>query len=155
MIIFGIHLSASDIWLLSSCGILIMAWIGYRLTLNLQNRKAFNDAATTFRNKVLGALEGIYPVTRSWWDESLFPKFQQSIPIIGTAVAEFWHFVKRKTAFDAAMKDYRDYCQQRKYVRGAPHMTYENSPTLPKSEPDPIEEFKNIVEHMLSFAKMK
>jgi hypothetical protein len=155
MVIFGIHLSASDIWLLSCCGILIMALIGYRLTINAQKHSAFITAATVFRNKVLNALEGIYPVARSWWDESLFPKFQQSVPIIETAVAEFRYFVKRKTAFDAAIKDYRDYCQQRKYVRGAPHMTYENSPALPKPETDPIEEFKNIVEHLLSFTERK
>ena len=112
----------------------------------------FNKAATIFRNKVLNALEGIYPVTNPWWDESVFPKFKQSVPIIETAVAEFRHFVKRKTELDTAVKKYHDYCQRRTYERGIPHMTYPNSPGIPKTETDPIEEFKNIVEHILSFA---
>ena len=155
MVIFGIHLSASDIWLLSACGILIMALIGYRLTINAQKHSAFITAATSFRNKVLNALEGIYPITLSWWDENLFPKFQQSVSKIKTAGAEFRHFVKRKTKFDAAIKDYHDYCQRRTYERGVPHMTYPNSPGIPKTENDPIKEFKNIVEHLLSFADEK
>ncbi len=135
--------------------LLITAFLYSIITRKQKEREKFNDAAAAFRNKVLNALEGIHPISCSWWDESLFPKFQQSVPIIETAVAEFWYFVKRKTAFDGAMKDYRDYCQQRKYIRGAPHMAYGNTPTLPKSEPDPIEEFENIVNHLLSFAKNK
>ena len=128
---------------------------GHRLLLYRDRKNNFSATSATFRNKILIALEGIYPITRSWWDESLFPKFPQSVSKIETAGAEFRHFVKRKTAFDAAIKDYRDYCQRRTYERGAPRMTYPNSPAPPNPATDPIEEFKNIVEHLLSFAEKK
>jgi len=134
---------------------LLTAFFYSVITRKQKEREKFNDAATTFRNKVLNALEGIYPITCSWWDQNLFPKFQRSVPIIETAVAEFLHFVKRKTAFDAAIKDYREYCQHKIYEGGAPHLTYKNIPDDHKPKTDPIEEFKNIVEHLLSFAKNK
>lgn len=123
----------------------------HRLILYREKRNKFLEEAAKFRSKVLAALEGIYPVTQPWWDESLFPKFQQSVPIIETAVAEFRYFIKEKFKLDAAIKEYRDYCQRRTYERGRPHMTYPNSPTMPQPKADPIEEFKNIVDHLLSF----
>jgi len=131
------------------------SWLANFFSERRDRRKEFNQAANIFRNKVLSILEGIYPVIYPWWDESLFPKFQQSITKIDTAGAKFSHSIKHQTELNAAIKDYRDYCQQRKYEKGAPHMTYENSPALPKPETDPIEEFKIIVEHILSFANVK
>jgi hypothetical protein len=135
--------------------LLITAFLYSIITRKQKEREKFNDAAAAFRNKVLNALEGIYPITCSWWDESLFPKFQQSVSIIETAGAEFLHFIKYKTMFNAAIKDYREYCQRRTYQGGAPHMTYKNMPNGTKQKPDPIEEFENIVEHLFSFAKNK
>lgn len=135
--------------------LLITAFLYSIITRKQKEREKFNDAASAFRNKVLNALEGIYPITRSWWDESLFPKFQQSVSIIETAGAEFKRFIKRKTKFDTAIRNYHDYCQRKTYERGGPRMTYPNSPTMPQPNADPIEEFKNIVEHLLSFAKNK
>lgn len=131
------------------------SWFSYLFGECRRRKEQFDNAAIIFRSKTINALVGIYPVTRSYWDESLFPKFQQSVPIIETAGAEFWYFIKRKTELDAAIKDYRDYCQQRKYEKGAPHMTYPNSPVPLKPETNPIEEFKSIVEHLLSFADDK
>lgn len=135
--------------------ILLTALLGSIITRKHKELEKFTDAAITFRNKVLNVLEGIYPVTCTWWDEILFPKFQQSVSSIETAAAEFYPFVRRKAEFDAAIKNYHDYCQQGKYRKGTPHMTYPNSPALPNPGIDPVEEFKKIVEHILSFADKK
>lgn len=143
--IFGIFLVA-----------LLAAFFASIIPRKQKEREKFNDAATTFRSKVLNSLEGIYPVTRPWSDESLFPKFQQSVPKVETAGVEFRPFIKHKTEFDAAVKEYHDYCQQRKYEKALAWSMYPNSPKPPsESGIGPAEEFKNIVEHILSFANEK
>jgi len=137
-----------------SIGIIVLLFgsiAAHRLTLYREKRNKFSEEAAKFRSRVLATLEGIYPVAHPRWDESLFPKFQRSVPIIETAVAEFRYFIKHKAELDAAIKKYRDYCQRRAYERGAPHMTYPNSRTMPQPKADPIEEFRNIVDHLLSF----
>jgi hypothetical protein len=132
---------------------LIAAFFASVIPRKHKDKERFNGAADTFRTKVITALEGIYPITRTWWDESLFPKFPQSVPKIETAAAEFSHFIKCKTDLDIAVKKYHDYCQRSTYKKCAPRIEYPNTPKLPNSDIDHIEEFKNIVEHILSFAK--
>jgi hypothetical protein len=141
-----------------SIGIIIVLFgiiAAHRLIMYREKRNKFFEEAAKFRSKVLATLEGIYPVTQPWWDENLLPKFQQSVPVIETAVAEFRYFIKDKVKLDAAIKEYRDYCQRRAYQGGRPHMIYEKTPTMAQSKADPVEEFKNIVEHILLFASKK
>jgi len=115
--------------------------------------KRFEDAATSFRSKVLAELEGIYPITRPWWDESVLPRFQQSISKVETAAAEFRHFIKRKPEFDNAVKEYREYCQKRIYERASAWSMYPDMHT--PDDIGPAETFKNIVEHLFSFTERK
>ena len=88
MEVYGFTLSVADLWLLGICGALIMALIGYHLSLNVQKHNAFITASGTFRSKILAELEGLYPITH-YWDESMFPRFSQSIPKIESAATEF------------------------------------------------------------------
>ena len=136
--------------------VLLGALLTSIITRKHKEKERFNKAADTFRNKVITGLEGIYPITHPWWDSILFPKFQQSVPKIEIAAAEFRHFIKRKSELDATVKKYHDYCQQRKYEKAWYSSMFPNSPKPPnESGIDPVEEFKNIVEHLLSFANEK
>lgn len=136
---------------------IIIALFGIFIKIRYDEVKSFRAAADTFRSKVITELEGIYPITRQWWDESHFPKFQQSVPKIETAAVEFGHFIpKRKSELNTAVKNYHDYCQQRKYEKASLWDAFPNSPKHPNySGIHPVEEFKNIVEHLLSLANEK
>lgn len=152
MEIFGFTFSATDLWLLGICGALIMALIAYRLSLNVQRHNFFNTAALTFRSKILTELEGIYPIPPIWEPE-LYHRFRQSIPKVETAAAEFRYFVKRKAEFEAAVKDYCEYSKKvtPDNVSAWYMYTFEKKP----EDIGPMETFRNIVEHMLSFANEK
>ena len=150
MNIFGFVLSPTDIWLLGACGALIMLWIGFHLSNTLNRRNSFRSAAATFRSKVLAELEGLYPVTQHW-DMNVFQRFSRSIIKIESAAAEFHFFVTRKRAFDAAVKEYCDYCKQISWVECAGWSMY---PTMRKpGEINPRNKFAYHVENLLSFAK--
>jgi hypothetical protein len=156
--------------LIGVIGALIGAWIGGIISkrasieavkssndnaIKIMQRQEFFVAASKFKATVIYELIGFYP-TDQIWDEKEFPRFHQSIPKIKSAAAEFRYFVKRKTEFDAAVKEYHDYCQQRKYKNALSRTYFPNSPRPPnESGINPVEEFKNIVEHLLSFANEK
>jgi hypothetical protein len=113
--------------------ILITALLGSILTRKHKEKERFNEAADTYSSKVHTALVGIYPITHPWWDSILFPKFQQSVPKIETAAAEFMPFIKRKSELDAreldaTVKKYNDYCQQKKYEKTWYSSMFPNSP---------------------------
>jgi hypothetical protein len=112
--------------------------------------KRFDDAATTFRTKVLTELEGIYPVTQAWQPQ-VYPQFRQSINKVEIAAAEFRHFSKRKAEFDAAVKEYREYCSKITFagVSGWSIYTTFRNP----DDTGPVEKIKTIVEHLVSFTK--
>ena len=117
-----------------------------------EDRKAkrFDEAAITFRRAVLAELEGIYPVS-SIWDRNVFPRFRQSIPKIQSAAAEFRYFVKRKTEFDSAVKEYRDYCSKVTYEGVSAWHMY---PSMREpGDIGPVEIFKNVIDHLFSFAE--
>ncbi|MDO8723145.1 MAG: hypothetical protein Q7J31_13120 [Syntrophales bacterium] len=152
MIIFGVHFSSSDIWLLGICGTLVMALVGYRLLLNVQKHNTFITAAGTFRSTILSEIESIYPITR-FWDEKLFPRFRQSIPKIDRAAAEFRYFVKPKTNFDAAINEYREYCRTITWDKCVQWDMYPS--TRRPGDKGPIEKFKHLVENLLLHAKEK
>jgi hypothetical protein len=153
MEVYGFTLSVADLWLLGICGALIMALIGYRLSLNLQKHNTFITAASTFRSKILAELEGLYPITHHW-DESMYPRFSQSIPKIESAAAEFKFFVPfyHSQAYDKALKNYCEYCNE---ITQNDVASYSLWPDFPKPRENPREQFKNIVEHLLSFAEEK
>ena len=155
MEIYGFTFSATDIWLLTICGALIMALVGYRLTLNVQRYNAFNAAATTFRNTVLTNLVGLYPVT-SYWTESNYPRFHASIPNIESAAVEFRRYLTSKTSFNAAVKEYAEFCRTIKYGEQERWEMYTTTrKQLSDTTPEPRKEFERIVEHLLSFANKK
>ena len=147
MILFGINLSTTDIWLLGICGALIMALVGYRFMLNIQRHNTFNTAASIFRSNVLTELIGFYPIDQHWKKDE-FHRLYDSIPRINSAVAEFRHHVDRKADFDRAVKAYNQYCRE---------MTVQKAFVLKyfDSGESAEEKFKHIVEHLLSFAIVK
>jgi hypothetical protein len=114
--------------------------------------KRFDEAVTTFRRSILTELEGIYPVTHIW-ENTVFPRFQQSVNKIETAAAEFRHFIKRKAEFDVAVKKYRDYCQKREYERVSTWQMYTDM--RKPGDIGPVETFKNLVEELISFTERK
>jgi hypothetical protein len=114
--------------------------------------KSFSDAATTFRNKVLGELQGIYPIPPVWQPQD-YPRFGQSIPKVETAAAEFRPFVKRKAEFDTAIKEYRDYCQTITFESVSAWFIYTSM-----RQPDdigPVETFRKVIEHVFAFTERK
>jgi hypothetical protein len=151
MIVFGIHLASSDIWLLGICGALIMALIGYRLLIASQRHNAFINAASTFRSEVLRELVGFYPIDQVW-DKNEWPRIYQSIPRINSAATEFRCFVTRKTEFDRAISEYNKYCREKTtdkvFAFAFPSMEYGGIEEQAK-------ELDNIVSHILSFANEK
>jgi hypothetical protein len=131
---------------------LITAFFASIIQRKLKERQRFLDAAAVFRGKVLSELEGLYPVS-NFWEEKLYPKFRQSIPKIETAAVEFRHFVKRKEEFDAAIREYRDYCWKVTYggVSGWHMYTSMRKP----GDIGPVETFKNLVEGLFTFTARK
>lgn len=152
MKIFGFTFSARDMWLLGIAGTLALAWIGFHLT-NATNRKTrFHQAAATFRSRVLAELKGLYPVTQ-YWDMQTFPRFSRSITEIESAAAEFRFSVSRKRTFDAAVKEYCEYCKQISWEQCAAWSMY---PSMRKEdEISPREKFDHLVKALLSFAEEK
>ena len=139
-----------------SIGIIVILFgilAAHRLILYREKRNEFFAEAAKFRSKIFAVLEGIYPISQSWWDETTFPRFGQSIAKIETISAEFRHFVKRKSEFNNAVKEYREYCQKRIYERASAWSMYPNMHT--PDDIGPAETFKNIVEHLFSFANGK
>jgi hypothetical protein len=124
----------------------------HRLVLHREKRNKFSAEAANFRSKVLAELHGIYPIPSVWLPQD-YSHFRQSINKVETTAAEFRHFVKRKAEFDVAMKEYREYCEKVTFEGVSAWFTY----TSWRSPDDigPVETFKNIVEHLLSFADEK
>lgn len=66
MIIFGIPISASDLWLLGACGALILVFIRLRFTAELRNRDIFNNAAKKFTETFHQELKEVYSNPVKW-----------------------------------------------------------------------------------------
>jgi hypothetical protein len=117
-----------------------------------RNIKEFNQAASAFRSKILAELEGLYPITQVW-NRADYSRFTQTIPKIHTIAQEFCFRVKRKSEFDAAVKEYCDYCNQISWEQCA---GWEMYPSMRKEgEISPREKFDHIVKSLLSFAEEK
>lgn len=130
-------------------GILTIAFGGY-VTFRIYRKNRVAEASVKFRNKILTELKGLYPVTQ-YWEQSIFLRFRQSIPEIESITTEFRYFVPfyRKWAYNKALKDYCKYCNE---ITGNDIASYSLWPNFPKPRKNPREQFKNIVEHLLSFA---
>jgi len=166
MIIYGFNLSSLDISMLSVCGVLIMALVGYRLTLNAQKHNAFIAAASIFKSKVLTELEGIYPLPTNWPKEvmQIDPILRSKFPKLQSAVEEFKLCLpkrKQKSFAIAWVKYYNasgdDRCQSYHHyipsssveiINGKEVAIHDNTKTYK-------EDFKRNVDDLFNFAKQK
>jgi hypothetical protein len=133
--------------------VLLAALLGSIITRNHKEKERFNEAASIFRNKILTELIGFYPIV-NLWNKNEFPRLYQSIPKINSAAAEFRYFVTCKADFDEAMNEYNQYCRDNTADKIFCLDFYQNMPGT-KNRNDYIEQFKNIVEHMISFTNEK
>jgi hypothetical protein len=147
MEIYGFIFSAAEMWLLGICGALIMAFLGVRLAIVVQRYGASVAASHTFRNIILSELKGLYPVN-DYWDKSIFPRFKQSIAKIESAATEFQFFIPfyQRKAYKKALSDYYDYCNKITWYDVAGYYFW------PENQENPREQFKNIVDRILSFS---
>jgi len=127
-------------------------YFGYRLTRS-ESREIiklteFNNAVSKFRSAIIYELSGFYPIEQGWNKED-FPRLYQSIPRINSAATEFRHFVTRKADFDIAIKEYNKYCRE---TRENDIFTIDFPSMAKPGDIKPKDRFKNIVEHLLSFA---
>ncbi|HQU32304.1 MAG: hypothetical protein HRU72_04480 [Planctomycetia bacterium] len=153
--------------LIGAIGGLIGAWIGGVISrkasieavessnknaINIMQRQEFFSASSKFKSAILYELSGFYPIDQNW-NENDFPRIYESIPKISSAATEFRYFVTRKTEFDRTVSAYNKYCRETTYESIAAYTMF---PSM-KKERDigKREEFKNIVEHLLSFADEK
>jgi hypothetical protein len=164
MTIFGINLTASNIWLLGVCGILIMALIHYRLKINAQKQNTFNIAAANFRSKLLSEIEGLYPIPVSWpGNIEIEPFLRSKFPKIQSAVEEFKvhlpsrvrkKFIKAWIAYysGTGAAGYQCYHHYMPFIS-----TYnDNGKQIIKDTRDTCREtFRHNIDRLLSFAEQK
>ena len=128
--------------------------IGYLVLRTARSGKsgAAAQASIAFRNKVLAELEGLYPLPRSW-SSNAYNKFNETIPGIESAAAEFRNFVpsEKRGSFDEALKNYCEHCSKISWQSCA---TFGVIPGMSKPyEIGPKEIFRQNVNALLSFAK--
>lgn len=109
MTIFGITITASDLWLLGACGALVLVLIRFRFTAALRNRDIFNNAAKEFADTFFKELKEIYPIPANWpnnIDHYLRARFDN----LQEAVGKFRSYLpkRRRKSLDEAW--FRFYC---------------------------------------------
>lgn len=116
--------------------------------------KQHAQAAALFRNKVLEALKGLYPIPRYLKPEDI-DKFRKSVPIIASAAADFSTVLSQeeKNAFDTALKNYSKHCKE---------ITWESCASFgitaeerKEAEKGPKEIFRQNVNALLAFTKQQ
>jgi len=164
MNIFGIYLSAVDIWLLGVCGVLVMALIYHSLTINAQRHNIRSNAATAFRSKFLSVIEGLYPIPVNWPGSiDIEPLLRSKFPQIQSAVEDFKLClpVRVRKKFIEAWIQYYSATGEAEYQCYTHYMpfisTYNvNGKQVTKDTRDTCKKtFKHNVENLLSFAKQK
>lgn len=128
---------------------------------NTEDRKikGFNQAASTFRSKLLALLEGYYPSIHSCGADD-YAKIRATIPKVESISADFSHFLRgsAKSKFHAAVKEYCEYCKNINRTNDTARAIY-NHPSRPKSdnetEPLTTGNLTRHVDELLSFAKEK
>ncbi len=131
-------------------GALLTGPVAYYFTKKLASIQKYDSAASKFRAAVIYELTGFFPVDQHW-EKKEFHRLYNSIPRISGAAAEFRYFVARKSDFDKAVNAYTQYCRE-KTTENVFVLDYSKSMPGSRSTKDYMEEFKNIVEHILSFA---
>ncbi len=126
-------------------------YYGYRLARSdsreIIKLTEFNNAVSKFRSSIIYELSGFYPIEQGWHKED-FHRLYESIPRINSAATEFRHFVASKTDFDAAVSEYNKYCRETKE-----NDIFTLEFNMGKSgDIKPKDKFKNIIDHLLSFA---
>lgn len=136
---------------------LLGGWAGAAISrksaTDILKKQQFFSAASKFKASVIYELIGFYPIDQ-YWEKKDFHRLYASIPIINSAAAEFRNFVASKTEFDKAVAEYNRYCRENTEDKV---FILDFSQSLPgaKSKKFYMEEFKNIVERLLSFANKK
>lgn len=149
--------------LISVIGALVGTWLGgfisrraaveaaessNKTAITIMKQQEFFVAASKFKSAVLYDLIGLYPINQHW-EKNQFSRIYDSIPRINTAAAEFRYFVVRKTDFDEAVSEYNKYCRETTFDNVQADILY---PSMRKEgEIGKREQFKNVVEHLLSF----
>jgi len=124
----------------------------HKNAIDLMQRQEFFIAASKFKATVLYELVGFYPIDQ-YWEEKEIHRLYNSIPRINSAAAEFRYFVARKSDFDKVVSEYNQYCREK---RADKFFGMDYSKSMDVKSPNAYkEEFKDIVEHMLSFANEK
>lgn len=136
----------NNFWVIAG-SIIGTAFAGYVAYRNNRKSRAA-DAVLKFRNKVISELEGLYPITLHW-DANTFSHLYSSLSKIECAAAEFRFFVKSKDDFDTAIKNYNEYCRKTTYEEVSADTIF--SSMRKEGEIGKREQFKNIVEHLISF----
>ena len=96
MVIFGITLSASDIWLLGGCGGLVILFFTLRFNSELKNRDIFNNAAKELTDTFHRELKEVYPIPANWPDD-IDHYLRARFDTLSEAVGKFKrHLPKRK-----------------------------------------------------------
>lgn len=128
------------------------AAISRRSATDILKKEQFFVAASKFKSTVIYELTGFYPIDQHW-EKKEFHRIYNSIPAINSAAAEFRVFASGKADFDKAVSEYNKYCRE---------TTYDNitaDTMFPEMRQDGVinkrKQFKNIVDHFLSFAEIK
>ena len=130
----------------------VLIKITHKNAIDLMQRQEFFAAASKFKATVLYELIGFYPIDQ-YWEQKEVHRLRDSIPKINSAAAEFRYFVARQSDFDKAVSEYNQYCRENRADK-AFGMDYSKSMDV-KSPNDYRKEFKDIVEHLLSFTDEK
>jgi hypothetical protein len=107
MIIFGLNLSAGDLWLLGTCGALIIALVGYHFLLDVQRHNAFNSAAEDFRNTLIPSINKLDG------GKFKFDVIKSDFPSHREAMLRFVQHIKGKArcSFEKDWKEYENWYQ--------------------------------------------
>lgn len=140
----------------AAIGALVMKIIDHRLAKSRTDEdrriREFNQAAATFRNKVLTELEGLYPIAQGWSRED-YARFKHTIPKVETIAQEFRFYLDRKKEYDAAIYAYCNHCKKITWEQCAAWNLF---PTMRKEgEISPRDKFDHCVKSLLSFAESK
>lgn len=96
MVIFGITLSASDLWLLGGWGALIVLFFTLRFTADLRKRDIFNSAAKELVDTFHRELREVYPIPANWPD-NIDHYLRARFDTLSEAIGKFKrHFPNRK-----------------------------------------------------------
>ena len=129
----------------------VLVKITHKNAIALMQRQEFFAAASKFKATIIYEISGFFPGDR--WDKDEWPRIYQSIPKVNSAAAEFRYFVARKTDFDKVVSEYNKYCRESTADKV---FILDFSKSMPgKYLKDYMKDFKDIVEHLLSFANEK